>query len=335
MGSRFRGNDDAANDATTDYKAGGPQMSSSEASTTTESGPSTGSRLPPHVQDELWRRSGAVEYGIGVAEFGSLLEHIAAKYLPADESRSSNSVAEFCRTLRLQDLALARACAAGNEPAWNAFLIRYRESLSRSALAIAREESAARELADSVYAELYGLEGPDGRRVSKLAYYDGRGSLEGWLRSVLAHEFTDRLRRERRLVSLEEQVEAGHDFRAPEAESTAPPDQRLEAATDEALAAVSAEERLLLASYYLDGRTLAEIAVLLGVHESTVSRRLDRTVRAVTRNIIKGLRRRGLSRERAREALEVDVRDLAVDVGRHLRGARSEPGTVLSTGSKE
>jgi RNA polymerase sigma-70 factor (ECF subfamily) len=235
----------------------------------------------------------------------------------------------------LQDLALARACAGGSESAWNTFLTQNRESLRHSALAIAREESAASELADSVYAELYGIEATDGCRVSKLAYYDGRGSLEGWLRSVLAHAFTDRLRRERRLVSLEEQVEAGHDFRAPDAEVAPALDQRLEAATDEALASISAEERLLLASYYLDGRTLAAIAVLLGVHESTVSRRLDRTVRAVTKNVIKGLRRRGLSRDQAREALEVDVRDLAVDVRRHLRGARSESGAVLSTEGKE
>ena len=313
-------------------------MSGSETNTTTESEPSTASRLPPEVQDELWRRSGAAEFGIGVTEFASILEHIAAKYLQnlaTDDGRSADSVAEFCRTLRLQDLALARACAAGSEPAWNAFLIRYRESLRRSALAIVREETAARELADSVYAGLYGLEGPDGGRGSKLAYYDGRGSLEGWLRSVLAHQFTDRLRRERRLVSLEEQVEEGHDFRAPEADAAPVPDQRLEAATDEALAAISAEERLLLASYYLDGRTLAEIGALLGVHESTVSRRLDRTARVVTKNIIKGLQRRGLSREQAREALEVDVRDLTIDVRRHLGGARSESGTVLSTEGKE
>lgn len=310
-------------------------MSSSETSTTTEGDPLTASRLPAEVQDELWRRSGAAEFGIDAARFASILEQIATKYLTPEDGRSSESVADFCGTLRLQDLALARACAAGSEPAWNAFLIRYRDSLSRSALAIAREESAARELADSVYAELYGVDAPDGRRVSKLAYYDGRGSLEGWLRSVLAHKFTDRARRERRLVSLEEQVEAGHDFRAPEAESAPLPDPRLEEATDEALAAISPEERLLLASYYLDGQTLAAIASLLGVHESTVSRRLDRTVRAVTKNIIKGLQRRGLSRDQAREALEADVRDLTVDVRSHLRAARTESGTVLSTESKE
>lgn len=313
-------------------------MSSAETSTTTETGPSSGPGLPATVRDELWQRSGAADFGIDAAAFGSMLEQIAAKYLPIAGGRSSEAASatvDFCRTLRLQDLALARACAAGSEAAWNAFLIRCRDSLARTALAIAREERAARELADSVYADLYGLEAPGGRRVSKLACYDGRGSLEGWLRSVLAHEFTDRHRRERRLVSLDEQIEAGRDFRAPEAESAVSPDPRVEAATDEALAAISAEERWLLASYYLDGQTLTAIAALLGVHESTVSRRLDRAVRALTKDIVKRLRQRGFSRDQAREALELDVRDLAVDVRRHLRGARNESGTVLSTESKE
>jgi RNA polymerase sigma-70 factor, ECF subfamily len=304
-------------------------MSSTETRSTTVAAP----RLPAAVKNELWRRSGASEFGLSAAEFALILEHVVSKYLPSDEDLSK--AVDFCRTLRLEDLALARACAAGSDRAWNVFLTKYRESLDRSALAIAREESAARELADSVYAELYGLDAREGQRLSKLAYYDGRGSLEGWLRSVLAHEFTNHLRRQRHLVSLDEQVEAGREFRAPVPESGCPPDPRLEAASDEALAAVSAEERLLLASYYLDGRTLGEIAALLGVHESTVSRRLERSVRAVTKNIVKGLRRRGLSRDQAREALEVDVRDLSVDVRRHLRGARNESGTVLSTDSKE
>jgi RNA polymerase sigma-70 factor, ECF subfamily len=310
-------------------------MSSTETSTLTKTESHAGPHLPPSAQNELWERSGAVDFGIDLAGFAAILVQVAAKYLGPDEGRSSGAVVDFCATLRLRDLALARACAAGSEAAWNAFLIRFRDSLRRFALAIAREESAARELADSVYAELYGLEGPNGQRASKLAYYDGRGSLEGWLRSVLAHEFTDRLRRERRLVSLEEQVEAGGDFRATGADSASAPDPQLEAATDEALAAISPEERLLLASYYLDGQTLAEIAMLLGVHESTVSRRLERTVRAVTKNITNGLRRRGFSRDQAREALQVDVRDLTVDVRRHLRGARNDPGPVLSTEGKE
>jgi RNA polymerase sigma-70 factor, ECF subfamily len=287
-------------------------------------------RLPAALRDELWRSSGALEFGLDAAEFGSILEQIVAKYLPAGQDPSS-----FCRSLHIEELVLARACVAGNERAWSIFLSRYREGLYRSALSIARQDSAARELADSVYAELYGLHALAGHRVSKLAYYDGRGSLNSWLRSVLAHEFADRQRRERHQVSLEVQVEAGREFAAREDSSPNSPDSRLVRATDEALAATSAEERLLLASYYLDGQRLAQIAIMLGVHESTVSRRLERTVRTIRKNIVKALRRLGLSRAEAREALEVDVRDLTVDVRRYLGAARKDEEAVLSTGTEE
>ena len=231
---------------------------------------------------------------------------------------------------------LARACAAGSEDAWNRFLTRYREPLYGAALAMAGDEASARELADSLYADLYGLEERAGRRISKLASYDGRGSLDGWLRSVLAHEHTNRWRSGRRLVSLEEQVESGREFRAPEPAAAPLPDARLEAATDQALESLPAEERFLLAAYYLDGQTLAEIGVLLGVHESTISRRLDRTAAALSKRIVKNLRQRGLSRDQAREALETDVRDLAVDVRRHLRAksARTKSEIVPDAGEE-
>ena len=290
-------------------------------------------RLSADLAARLFHESGAGAVGLKIEEFTGLLLEIAARYLP--QAAGDGDVADFCRHLRHHELVLARACAAGNEAAWNLFLARYRKSIHRSALAITGADDAAVELADSIYAELYGLGERAGRRLSKLAYYDGRGSLEGWLRSVLAHEHLNRWRSGRRLVSLEEQVDAGCQFRAPEDAADAAVDPRLESATDEALAALTAEERYLLASYYLDGQTLAEIAALLGVHESTISRRLDRTTGALTRKIIKGLRRRGMSRDQAREALEGDVRDLTVDVRRHLGGARNEPPTVLSTGTEE
>jgi DNA-directed RNA polymerase specialized sigma24 family protein len=152
---------------------------------------------------------------------------------------------------------------------------------------------------------------------------------------VLAHEFADRQRREQHQVSLEEQVEAGREFATREESSPNPPDPRLARVTDDALAAISAEERLLLVSYYLDGQTLAQIAVMLGVHESTVSRRLERTVRTIRKNIVERLRLLGLSRAEAREAPEVDVRDLTVDVRRYLGTARKDEGAVLSTETEE
>src|SRR5437660_487805 len=216
------------------------------------------------------------EYGLGREQFVAILNEIGAKYLPPQPSERERG--EFFASLRLEELALARACAAGHERAWEIFMARYREKLYDIAAYIAKESSAARELADSLYADLYGTTTRDGQRVSKLASYTGRGSLEGWLRTVMAQEFVNRYRRQRRLVSLEEESEDGKEFAAKETEPPAGLDPRVQTATDEALAALQPEERFILASYYLDERTLAEIARTLAVHESTISRKLDKVV---------------------------------------------------------
>ena len=265
---------------------------------------------------ELYQRSRAADVGLSEQEFARILDEIASRYL-SPTTTEGDSLA-FCRGLRLEELALARACAAGHERAWEIFLTRYREKLYDAARSITREDGSARELADSLYADLYGTETREGRRTCKLNYYTGRGSLEGWLRATLAQEYVNRYRRRQREVSLEEKTEAGAQFAAADPPPQPALDSRLVQATDTALAALGAEERFILASYHLDGRTLAEIARSLGVHESTVSRKLEKGVRAVRERIIGELLRRGMSRRQAEEALETDVRDVPVDVSMRL-----------------
>jgi RNA polymerase sigma-70 factor (ECF subfamily) len=138
--------------------------------------------------------------------------------------------------------------------------------------------------------------------------------LEGWLRTVMAQEFVNRFRRRRRLVSLDEESEDGAQFAATDSEPAAVVDPRVEAATDEVLSKLPAEERFMLASYYLDDRTLAEIARTLAVHESTISRKLDRLTKSLRKQILAALERRGMSRRQAEEALQVDVRDLQLNI---------------------
>jgi RNA polymerase sigma-70 factor, ECF subfamily len=265
---------------------------------------------------ELHAKGGCGKIGLTEESFAAILCDVAVKYLAGGVSQSEART--FLLTLRVEELALARACAAGNNSAWELFLIRYREKLYQSALRVAREESAARELADSLYAELYGTNIRDGERSSKLASFTGRGSLEGWLRTVLAQEFVNRYRRTKRLVSLEEENEDGGRFAAAEPEPVASADSRLESATDAALAALPSEDRLVLAAYYLDGRTLAEVARMLGVHESTISRKVDKLAKTLRKKILAGMMQQGMTRRQAEEALEVDVRDLQVNIRRSL-----------------
>lgn len=268
------------------------------------------------VMAELYMKSGAEALGLGREQFAAILLEIAAKYLPT--GASPRAVAEFCAGLRVEELALARACAAGQERAWEVFLSRYREKLYDIAGYIAKEDSAARELADSLYADLYGTTTRDGQRVSKLASYTGRGSLEGWLRTVLAQEYVNRYRKRRRLVSLDEESEEGTQFVAADPKPVVAVDARVEQATDEVLGALSAEDRFVLSSYYLDDRTLAQIARTLEVHESTISRKLDKLAKSLRKQILAALGRKGMSRRQAEEALQVDVRELRLNIRERL-----------------
>src|SRR5205807_1095685 len=167
---------------------------------------------------DLHAKASCDQVELTAQSFSEILLEVGSKYsasAPAAELRT------FFLSLRVDELALARACAGGNNSAWEIFLTRFREKLYLAALRIAREDSAARDLADSLYADLYGTGTRDGQRVSKLASYTGRGSLEGWLRTVLAQEYVNRYRRTKRLVSLEEESEQGLQFPAPEAQPSA------------------------------------------------------------------------------------------------------------------
>jgi len=272
------------------------------------------------VVHDLFRKSGGERYGLTITGFMVILEQVAAKYAAQGTQQQK---LQLWRELKLEELALARGCAAGHEIAWQDFLGRYRAKLYDMARGITKEDSAARDLADCLYADLYGTSEKEGKRVSRLSFYMGRGSLEGWLRTVLAQEFVNRYRKQKRLVSLEEQEEDGVQFSAagPFPEPSA--DDRLGLAVDHALERLAGEDRLILAAYYLDNRTLTEIGKVVGVHESTISRRLEKVLKGLRKKVLAGLQQRGMDRRQAEEALEADVRYLKVDVTRKLQETRS------------
>ena len=279
--------------------------------------PPRSSEYPPYFAG-LYARSGGQKFGLSFEEFAAILREVSHEADPSE-------AAQVPESLRLEELALARACARANERAWECFLNRYRQKLYDMAGAIAKEESAARELADGIYAELFGTrQTAEGQRISKLASYTGRGSLEGWLRMVLVQEYVNRYRRQSRLVSFDEKIQTPLEQRG----AAEPADPRLDQATDAALGELSSEERLLLASWYLDGRTLAEIGRMLGVHESTVSRRIEKITAWLRKRIVRGLRERGMDRKAAEEALKADVRDLTLDVRSRLAQGHRESNVL-------
>lgn len=286
---------------------------------------SAGTRLPVSAGLRQYcvshfEECGASVFGVSQDQVEQWVAEVAQKN-PTGESRT------FLDSLKLPELVMARACAQGNERAWEQFMARYREQLFTAAYKIAGEESRGRELADSLYAELYGISAEGRERKSKLLYYHGRGSLEGWLRTVLAQEYVDRFRKTKRETSLDEQVEAGHQFAAPAATNgSSGPTERIDTATTEVLNQLPAEDRFVLASYFIDQHSLAEIATLLRVHESTISRRIQRLVSGLRGSIEKKLVAGGMSARQAQELLEsVDVRDMGVNIHAALQQETGNP----------
>ena len=224
------------------------------------------------LAEQLYRRAHADRWRVPRERFAEALE------------RSAERGADV-RALHLEDLALACGCAAGDEAAWEHFIREHRPTLYRAADAI-DPSGSARELADSIYGELF--------ERSLFRYFHGRSSLATWLRAVLAQRHVDRLRAGRRLEPLPEVGPA----KAGPYESELDSERRryfalIHNALQRAVAELPPRDRLRLACYYAQELTLAETGKLLGEHEATCSRQLARTRKALRTTIERALEEEG------------------------------------------
>jgi RNA polymerase sigma-70 factor (ECF subfamily) len=216
------------------------------------------------------------------------------KYLLRDDPQVPlETIKDFIDKLQADDLCLIVACEQGNQTAWSDLVERFSATVRSAARSASSNEEGAEDLAQSIWAELYGLRvRKDGKPASKLAYYSGRGSLAGWLRAVVAQLAVDQHRKQSRLVQTEEDsdfdriVGQGQDesnwsgrnsVLNPELEiSKKLAGAELQKALEKSVAQLTAEDRLLVKLYYFDGLRLREAGAVLGVHEATASRRLAR-----------------------------------------------------------
>ena len=240
------------------------------------------------ILSSLYDDSRATVWGLTLLQFAAALDRSLRKRF-ADVSLPNDRRVEYLQTLYLQDLALAAACLEGSESAWEYFMREYRAALRAAAGAITKGSRAganAQELADSLFAELYGLvDGKRGER-SLFRYFHGRSSLKTWLRAILAQRHVDCLRESRRWESFD-QGDGEEPKPLPE-HHVAPPSldphrerylQRFVAALQISLGSLEGSDRQRLELYYARQKTLAEIGRQIGEHESSVSRNLERARR--------------------------------------------------------
>lgn len=249
----------------------------------------------------LYAQSKAARWSLSMASFAASLGRSAEKRL-AGGSLSPDKLEDYLGALHLEDMALATACIENCEAAWEYFFGAYRGYLRSAAAAILRCSSAsaeASELADSLFAELYGLEAGHRRERSLFRYFHGRSSLKTWLRAVLAQRHIDVIRSGRRFESLdgkEPKSNAPRNLARVSVPVTDPHRERYIAlfvrALQAALAALDTRDEQRLRLYYAKEQTLAEIGKHLGEHESSVSRNLDR-IRLALRHTVEETLRNG------------------------------------------
>ena len=268
----------------------------------------------------LYSRARAARWNLGE----DILAEAAARGASKSGAFDTDRVEAYLDALHAEDLALALACKGGNSRAWEHFISSLRPPLYAAARAIAGDEMRGRELADSIWADLYGLEVRDGTRRSLLEYFHGRSSILTWLRAILARRHVDYLRSQQRTQPLDDDVEdrridpnSNHD------EAAGPERARyvrmLAIALDLALKTLAPQDRMRMAYYYRHELSLKEIGRLMGEHESSVSRKLARTRDQLKSEIERRLRDIDLlSQDQIRLCYDFAAGDLQFDLARAL-----------------
>ena len=311
----------------------------------------------------------APNYNISLEDFQAAVRTAIDKYL-VDRTNGNapapEAVRQFINELQTGDLYLAQACARGNEHAWWEFDQNYRRYIERIARHLSSVETDAEEVIDSVYVELYGTRLVEGVRQSKFATYTGRGTLRGWLRTVVWHAVIDMHRARHDEISIEDWSESGgetHDRPGWRAEARGGEGamvdriarERYAAATLQALnsslATLDDHEKLLLLYYHVEGLKLREIARLVEapqsplrrwfqrqskrrasapesrVHESTVMRWLEKVYGKVLDYFRRELEEKGgLSADEIEICLEMATEDLSGEDVRRHLGDFSSEG---------
>lgn len=308
--------------------------------------------------EEIFNRcnENAPNFGVRLECFKESLQKTARKYiLNSPDDVSAAEVQDFLRQIQAEDLFLALACANGSERAWWEFDQQHRAYLERVARHLASTDIDAQEVVDTVYVELYGTRVVDGERVSKFSTYSGRGSLRGWLRTVIWHSLVDLHRASHDEVSLDEMTEnVGEGFAHASFAEAAPggEDEMIEqiakqrykkatvSAIETAFANLDAHEKLLLLYYHVENMKLREIARMVEsqssplrdwfqrksptreknpesrIHESTIMRWLEKSYAKVLQLFRTELRSKHELREDEIEiCMELATQDLA---GRNL-----------------
>lgn len=191
--------------------------------------------------------------------------------------------------LSLGDLYLARASASGSAPALRRFEALYGPTFDRAIRRSANLGFSTDEFRQLVLDRLFVA--PAGT-APRILQYEGRGSLEGWLRVMTSRLVIDLSRARKRPPasgdeSLVERMSDGHDTELAVLRHSYGP--ALEQAFVDGLAALGVRQRNLLRQRYLHDVSGDALAKMYGIHRATMFGWIDKARKALLLEVRKAL----------------------------------------------
>lgn len=272
------------------------------------------------------------DLSVDLDKYTAHLQHISNRYLGS--SVSEDSQVAFLKSLHTNDLLLALACAMGIEAGWKRFHSIYRKYLCDLSHHLLSGSRDLEELGETIWVDLFL---PDKTRQSRIASYDGRSSLSTWLRVVVSNRvINERQRRSAAAGNIDVMPEPADPRALYDVEDLLRRgryNKLILSAFRRVLSSLTDHEAVIVLMRYDQGLQLGEIARLFSVHQSTITRQLERVVERLRRDVVVVLSSQyGLNGAQVEECLSVASETFAksVSILTFLR-ERVPQGTALST----
>jgi RNA polymerase sigma factor (sigma-70 family) len=293
------------------------------------------------------------DLGLDPDTFAKRIHAIIQKHLGANPPQEA--AVNFAKGLHSRDLYLATACAQHSlcpteDPsisapsehagrAWKVLESTYKGFIRDLARYFFRKGFISQDLADNILADLFL---PDRSGTSRIVSYDGRSSLSTWLRVVISNRAINAKRCSASMQSVEILADIP-DEPALQSIDSGLRTKRYKAPLEDSLTlacrSLTLRERLILLWRYEDGLQLGQIAQLLDIHQSNVTRQLDRLQGKLREHVIEILStRHGLSLAAIEECLK-DIVDNPQTVAilefiKGKQGPQQKPqGSLPATGA--
>lgn len=223
--------------------------------------------------------------------YRSRLTSILCKYL--GDIPPEVDALNFLRRTHADDLYLTIACAERIEAAWERFVETFSEFIYRLANFVIPNTAAADEMANNIISDLYA---PDHSNRPRIGSYDGQSSLARWLRVVITHRAIDEQELKwnsvARLDDLPDLADALGVERLEASERASRYRLIILSTLKEVVGGLTSRERYILLMIYTEALQSKEVARLLNVHPSRVTRQLRLIHKRIRQEVIRILAQR-------------------------------------------